>query len=93
MPPLTRNPSTLFLYDRSLELHETFDSKVIDHLLKEFGVLCERNLKRKSSSFSTFSKTTDSFDYSQMNLLNFKTGEIIYLVLPSKRLTYYTRTF
>ena len=32
---------SLILHDRSLELHVKFDSKVIDELLNDFGVLCE----------------------------------------------------
>ncbi|CAB4020999.1 Hypothetical predicted protein [Paramuricea clavata] len=33
---------SLVLCDRSRQLHERFDSKVIKELVKEFGVLCER---------------------------------------------------
>jgi hypothetical protein len=40
-------PHTLLLYDRSLELYEEIQSKVIDKLVQEFGIQCERRLVQK----------------------------------------------
>ncbi|XP_028392692.1 uncharacterized protein LOC114517236 [Dendronephthya gigantea] len=40
--------ATLLLYDRSLELYEQFQSKVITELVQEFGVQCEqRHMEKK----------------------------------------------
>ena len=41
----------VILYDRSLNHCVTFGSKVVDQLLKEFGVLCERNVHEKKLFF------------------------------------------
>ena len=41
------NPHTLLLYDRSLELYEEIQSKVIDKLVQEFGIQCERQAVEK----------------------------------------------
>ena len=35
------------IYDRSLEVDETFQSKFIDNLVKNFGILCERKYQEK----------------------------------------------
>ena len=40
-------PYTLLLYDRSLELYERIQSKVVHTLVQEFGVLCTRQLNEK----------------------------------------------
>jgi parallel beta-helix repeat protein len=40
-------PHTLLLYDRSLELYEEIQSKVIAKLVQEFGIQCERQLLEK----------------------------------------------
>jgi hypothetical protein len=39
------------LYDRSLQLCVTFDSRLIDELLEEFGVQCERRCVEKKLYF------------------------------------------
>jgi hypothetical protein len=39
--------NTLLLYDRSLELYEEIQSKVIAKLVQEFGIQCERQLVEK----------------------------------------------
>ncbi len=36
------SPHKLLLYDRSLELYEEFESKVIAKLVQEFGIQCEK---------------------------------------------------
>jgi parallel beta-helix repeat protein len=40
-------PHTLLLYDRSLELYEEIQSKVIDKLVQEFGIQCEKQIWEK----------------------------------------------
>jgi tetratricopeptide (TPR) repeat protein len=40
-------PHTLLLYDRSLELYEEIQSKVIANLVQEFGIQCERQVAEK----------------------------------------------
>ena len=40
-------PYLIIIYDRSLTIHESFEDKYIDHLVKEFGVLCERKYQEK----------------------------------------------
>ena len=47
VPETDLNPHTLLLYDRSLELYEEIRSKVIDKLVQEFGIQCERQLVEK----------------------------------------------
>jgi hypothetical protein len=47
MPSLGLKPHTLLLYDRSLELYEEIQSKVIDKLVQEFGIQCERQVVEK----------------------------------------------
>jgi hypothetical protein len=42
---------SLVLCDRSRQLHERFDSKLIQELVKEFGVLCERKVLEKKLFF------------------------------------------
>ena len=37
----------ILIYDRSLEVHDTFKAKFIDYLVKEFGILCERKYYEK----------------------------------------------
>jgi tetratricopeptide (TPR) repeat protein/GTPase SAR1 family protein len=37
----------LVIYDRSLHVHEEFEDEFIDHLVKEFGVLCQRKYQEK----------------------------------------------
>ena len=46
-PSLGLKPHTLLLYDRSLELYEEIQSKVIAKLVQEFGIQCERQLMEK----------------------------------------------
>ena len=46
-PGTDLKPHTLLLYDRSLELYEEIQSKVIDKLVQEFGVQCERQVVEK----------------------------------------------
>jgi parallel beta-helix repeat protein len=40
-------PHLLVIYDRSLAVYENFEDEFIDHLVKEFGVLCERKYQEK----------------------------------------------
>ena len=40
-------PHSLVIYDRSLDVYEDFQDKFIDHLVKEFGVLCQRKYQEK----------------------------------------------
>ncbi len=40
-------PHKLLLYDRSLELYEEFESKVIAKLVREFGIQCEKQYLEK----------------------------------------------
>jgi tetratricopeptide (TPR) repeat protein/GTPase SAR1 family protein len=40
-------PHLLMIYDRSLDVYEHFEDEFIDHLVKEFGVLCERKYQEK----------------------------------------------
>ena len=40
-------PYLIVIYDRSLTIHESFEDEYIDHLVKEFGVLCERKYQEK----------------------------------------------
>ena len=40
-------PYTLLLYDRSLDLYDRFQSKVIAKLVQEFGIQCKRQLVEK----------------------------------------------
>ena len=47
MPGTDLKPHTLLLYDRSLELYEEIQSKVIDKLVQEFGIQCERQVAEK----------------------------------------------
>ena len=44
-------PCRLMLYNSSFQLHKTFDSKVIEGLVQEFGVLCERKCIEKKLFF------------------------------------------
>ena len=44
-------PHLLVIYDRSLDVHETFEDEFIDHLVKEFGVLCKRKYQEKKLFF------------------------------------------
>jgi hypothetical protein len=46
-PGTDLKPHTLLLYDRSLELYEEIQSKVIDKLVQEFGIQCERQVAEK----------------------------------------------
>ena len=39
--------NSLLLYDRSLELYEEFESKIIAELVQEFGIPCQRQLVEK----------------------------------------------
>ena len=41
------SPHTLLLYDRSLELYEEFESKVIAKFVQEFGIQCEKQFTEK----------------------------------------------
>ena len=41
----------LVIYDRSLDVFENFEDKFIDHLVKEFGILCERKYQEKKLFF------------------------------------------
>ena len=45
-------PHFLLIYDRSLDVHEDFQDEFIDHLVKEFGVLCERKCLEKKLFFN-----------------------------------------
>ena len=47
IPSLDLKPNTLLLYDRSLELYEEIQSKVIAKLVQEFGIQCERQAVEK----------------------------------------------
>ena len=47
IPSPDLNPHTLLLYDRSLELYEEIQSKVIAKLVQEFGIQCERQAVEK----------------------------------------------
>ena len=47
IPSPDLNPHTLLLYDRSLELYEEIQSKVIAKHVKEFGIQCERQVVEK----------------------------------------------
>ncbi len=38
---------SIAIYDRSLDVYEEFEDKFIDHLVKEFGILCERKYLEK----------------------------------------------
>ena len=40
-------PYLIYIYDRSLTIYDSFEDKYIDHLVKEFGVLCERKFQEK----------------------------------------------
>ena len=40
-------PYLIYIYDRSLTIYDNFEDKFIDHLVKEFGVLCERKFQEK----------------------------------------------
>ena len=46
------NPHFLVIYDRSLDVHEDFQDEFIDHLVQEFGVLCERKYQEKKLFFN-----------------------------------------
>ena len=41
----------LVIYDRSLEVDETFQSDFIDHLVRNYGILCERKYQEKKLFF------------------------------------------
>ena len=47
LPTFDLKPHTLLLYDRSLELYEEIQSKVIAKLVQEFGIQCERQAVEK----------------------------------------------
>ena len=47
IPSPDLKPNTLLLYDRSLELYEEIQSKVIDKLVQEFGIQCVRQVAEK----------------------------------------------
>ncbi|CAB4016235.1 Hypothetical predicted protein [Paramuricea clavata] len=40
-------PHLIVIYDRSLDVYEDFEDEFIDHLVKEFGVLCEWKYQEK----------------------------------------------
>ncbi|CAB4021803.1 Stress-induced-phospho 1 [Paramuricea clavata] len=40
-------PHSLIIYDRSLDVDEVFQDEFIEHLVKDFGVLCERRYQEK----------------------------------------------
>ena len=40
-------PYLVHIYDRSLTISDSFKDKYIDHVVKEFGVLCERKFQEK----------------------------------------------
>ena len=40
-------PHSLIIYDRSFDVDEVFQDEFIEHLVKEFGVLCERRYQEK----------------------------------------------
>ncbi len=42
-----RKPHSLIIYDCSLDVCDDFQDEFIDHLVKEFGVLCERKCEEK----------------------------------------------
>ena len=44
-------PHLLTIYDRSLDIYEDFEDEFIDHLVREFGVLCERKYQEKKLFF------------------------------------------
>ena len=51
-------PYTLLLYDRSLELYGKIQSKIIDKLVQEFGVLCTRQaVEKKLFLYCSFEKS------------------------------------
>jgi hypothetical protein len=37
----------LVIYDRSLTVYEHFQAEVIDHLVRDFGILCDRKYEEK----------------------------------------------
>ena len=47
LPSADLKPHSLLLYDRSLELYEEIQSKVIDKFVQEFGIQCERRMLEK----------------------------------------------
>jgi hypothetical protein len=47
VPGIDLKPHTLLLYDRSLELYEEIQSKVIAKLVQEFGIQCEKQYAEK----------------------------------------------
>ena len=40
-------PYVLFIYDRSLDVYDEFQDKFIDHLVTEFGAVCEKKYQEK----------------------------------------------
>jgi parallel beta-helix repeat protein len=67
----------LVIYDRSLDVYEDFEDEFIDHLVKEFGVLCERKYLEKSFFFTAYLKRTESCNCSSMISLNFRLGKLL----------------
>jgi hypothetical protein len=47
VPASYKKPHTLLLYDRSLDLYEEIQSKVIAKFVQEFGIQCERQFVEK----------------------------------------------
>ena len=78
---------TVMLYDRTLEVCVTFESRVMDELLEEFGVLCERKLMEKNFTFTVSWNATDSSDCSRMSFLTFKVGKFILSVNHENKVT------
>ena len=76
--PVCNLPSYfIILYDREHELTVKFDSKVIEQLVREFGVLCRLQSNEQKLFFHCLREDNGQFDYSQMSLLKFKTGETV----------------
>ena len=45
-------PHILMIYDRSLNIYGEFEDEFIHHLVKEFGILCERKYREKKLFFN-----------------------------------------
>jgi hypothetical protein len=52
------SPHLMIIYDRSLTIYENFEDKYIDHLVEEFGVLCERKyIEKKLFLYCVYEKS------------------------------------
>ena len=66
------NQHSLIIYDKSLDIYETFEDQFIDLLVKEFGVICQRQYQEKKLFFYCSFEKSGKLRLSTNNFANFQ---------------------